>query len=109
MDFGTAKVIKHTNEFGRIVKGDIVVVPFTNSTFNVVMTLCGGIVTCFGGTLSHAGIVSRELGIPCVTDATSATELIEDGSKVLVDGSAGKVYIIERADGTVVQEAPGGA
>lgn len=101
---GTAKVIQTTNEFGRIEQGDIVVVHFTNSSFNVVMSLCGGIVTNSGGTLSHAGIVSREMGIPCVTDCNDSTNIIPDGAKVLVDGSTGKVYVLALPDGTPVQD-----
>ena len=63
--------------------------------FNVVMKLCGAIVTMHGGTLSHAGIVSREMGIACVTDCSSATLLIPDGAQVEVDGSKGTVTIVE--------------
>ena len=68
--------------------------PFANFSFNIVMTLCGGIVTNFGGTLLHAGIVSRGLGIPCATDCSFATSLVVDGSMVEVDGNTGTVGIL---------------
>ncbi|MEP4651209.1 MAG: PEP-utilizing enzyme [Ilumatobacter sp.] len=43
--------------------------------------------------MSHAIIVSRELGIPCVVSVTGATDIIPDGSTITVDGSAGTVTI----------------
>jgi pyruvate,water dikinase len=48
--------------------------------------------------MSHAVIVSRELGIPCVVSVTDATRLIPDGALIEVDGTAGRVRILESAD-----------
>ena len=45
--------------------------------------------------LSHAIIVSRELGIPCVVSATDATKRIPDGARIQVDGDTGVVTILE--------------
>jgi pyruvate,water dikinase len=45
--------------------------------------------------MSHAVIVSRELGLPCVVSVTDATHLIPDGALVEVDGQAGTVTIVE--------------
>ncbi len=92
---GKARVIKHTDQIGKIRKGDIVITPFTNSSFNVVMSLLGGIVTQGGGTLSHAGIISREMGIPCVTDVLNAVNVVPNGAKVKLDGTNGKLYILD--------------
>ena len=44
--------------------------------------------------MSHAVIVSRELGIPCVVAVTGATERIPDGALVELDGATGKVTIL---------------
>ena len=38
-----------------------------------------------GGALSHAGIVSREYGIPCVVGTGQATSTLVDGQVVEVD------------------------
>jgi pyruvate,water dikinase len=46
-----------------------------------------------GSTMSHAAIVSRELGIPCVLGVDNATKRIKDGTVVTVDGGAGTVTI----------------
>ena len=44
--------------------------------------------------LSHASIVARELGIPCVASVVGATG-IPDGARVAVDGGAGEVLVLE--------------
>ena len=48
-----------------------------------------------GGQMSHAVIVSRELGMPCVVAVTNATQLIRDGSRIRVNGSSGVVTILD--------------
>jgi pyruvate,water dikinase len=53
------------------------------------------VVVNVGAQVSHAVIVSRELGIPCVVSVQNATERIPDGALVSVDGSTGTVTIIE--------------
>ena len=47
-----------------------------------------------GAALSHAIIVSRELGIPCVVSAVGATRNIPDGARVRVDGNTGVVTVL---------------
>jgi pyruvate,water dikinase len=51
------------------------------------------VVVNVGAKGSHAMIVSRELGIPCVVSVADGTELIPDGATVTVDGNAGTVTI----------------
>jgi pyruvate,water dikinase len=46
-----------------------------------------------GGQLSHGAIVAREYGLPAVVNVPAATQLIQDGQTVTVDGSAGKVKL----------------
>jgi phosphoenolpyruvate-protein kinase (PTS system EI component) len=47
-----------------------------------------------GAALSHAIIVSRELGIPCVVSVSDATRRIPHGATVEVDGSTGSVTVL---------------
>jgi pyruvate,water dikinase len=54
-----------------------------------------GVVVDVGAALSHAIIVSRELGIPCVVSATEATKRIPDGARVRVDGDTGVVTVLD--------------
>ena len=54
-----------------------------------------GILTARGGMTSHAAIVSRELGIPCIVGTRIATEVLKDGQLVEVDANKGIVRIIK--------------
>jgi pyruvate,water dikinase len=60
-----------------------------------VVPLAGAIVERRGGMLIHGAIIAREYGIPCVTGIADATQLIQTGDSVTVDGFLGLV-IIER-------------
>ena len=50
-------------------------------------TRCSGIITDEGGILSHAAIVARELGIPCIVGCTDAVKRIPDGSTIVMKGN----------------------
>ena len=91
---GSARRVSGPSEFGRIVKGDVLVTESTTEAFNILLPLLGGIVTDNGGLLSHAAIVSREYGIPGVVGTREATERITDGVLVRVNGDAGEVTVL---------------
>lgn len=77
----------------KLNKGEVLVVPMTDPNYVTVMERAIAIITNTGGVLSHAAIVSRELGIPCVVGTRNATDILKDGMKVLVDGLKGVVYL----------------
>jgi pyruvate,water dikinase len=60
------------------------------------MFLASALVVDIGGALSHAAIVARELGIPCVMNTGLGTSLVRSGDVVRVDGSTGVVTILSR-------------
>jgi pyruvate,water dikinase len=91
---GPARVVRGTQDFGQIEKGDVLVTKATTATFNTVLPLLGAIVTDRGGLLSHAAIVSREYGIPAVVGCTDATARISDNARLRVDGKAGEAVIV---------------
>ena len=91
---GTAKVILSTRDFDRLEKGDILVTKNTSAGFNVVLPIIGALVTDRGGILSHAAIVSREFGMPGVVGTKNASQLINDGDKIRVNGDTGGVEIL---------------
>ena len=91
---GIARVIFSPADFGRLQSGDILVTPSTTESFNIVLPLLGAIVTDTGGLLSHAAIVSRELGIPGVVGTREASKQIADGAKLRVDGLTGEVFVL---------------
>jgi len=91
---GTARLVSGPTEFERIVQGDVLVTMSTTEAFNILLPLLGGIVTDSGGLLSHSAIVAREYGIPGVVGTRQGTELIADGARVRVDGTAGEVTVL---------------
>jgi pyruvate,water dikinase len=91
---GVARLVQSEEDFGRICQGDVLVTRSTSPYFNVVLPLLGAIVTDRGGQLSHAAIVAREYGIPCVVGTREATQLVKDGARVRVDGTTGEVTVI---------------
>lgn len=71
--------------------GDILVSIATDPDIVPAMKKASAIVTEQGGITSHAAIVSRELGIPCVIGTKIATRVLKDGDKVVVDATRGIV------------------
>jgi pyruvate,water dikinase len=78
-----------------LAPGDILVAPITDPSWTPLFVPAEGVVVDVGAPLSHAIIVSRELGIPCVVSATDATKRIPDGALIEVDGTTGVVTVIE--------------
>jgi pyruvate,water dikinase len=88
---GVARHILSPADMGKMEDGNVLVAPLTNPQLMGAILRACAIVTEMGGILSHAAIVSREFGIPCVVGARGATEIIQEGMEVTVDGSAGLV------------------
>lgn len=89
---GRVKIIRDPfRELGKMKKGDILVAGMTSPEFIVVMKRAKAIVTDHGGMTSHAAIVSRELGIPCIVGTKIATKVLRDGDLVEVDATKGIV------------------
>ena len=77
----------------RLAPGDVLVVRATSPAFNLVLSIAGALVTVDGGAMSHAAVLSRELGLPAVIGAPGALSII-DGSTIKVDPVAGLVRIV---------------
>lgn len=80
----------------KVEEGDILVSPMTTPDMMVGIMDAEGIITDEGGMASHAAIVSRELGIPCVIGTETATSILQDGDRVRLDAENGVVEVIER-------------
>lgn len=89
---GPVKIIHSAKEINKISKGDVLVTEMTNPDFVPTMQKAVAIVTDKGGKTSHAAIVSRELGIPCIVGTKNATSMLSNGEVVTVDGHKGVVY-----------------
>ena len=71
------------------------VAPLTDPAWTPLFMAVDGVVVNVGGQISHAVIVSRELGLPCVVSVPDATELIQDGTQIEVNGNTGQVTVVE--------------
>ncbi|MBI2573723.1 hypothetical protein HYV86_07695 [Candidatus Woesearchaeota archaeon] len=88
---GKAKVIHSHTDNKNLEKGDILVCPMTTPAHVMLMQQSVGIITDQGGILSHAAIVARELGKPCVVGTKNATTLLQDGDLIELDATNGVV------------------
>jgi len=92
---GKAKVIKDVKDIGKFKKDEVLVTDITDPDWEPIMKIASAIVTDKGGRTSHAAIVSRELGIPCIVGTGNATRKLKTGSVITVDCASddeGKVY-----------------
>jgi phosphohistidine swiveling domain-containing protein len=92
---GRARVILDSHDPTDLEPGDILIAPITDPSWTPLFVPSAAVVVDVGAALSHAVIVSRELGIPCVISATDATGRIPNGALIRVDGDAGEVTVLE--------------
>jgi len=92
---GRARVILDPFDGGDLEPGEVLVAPITDPSWTPLFVAAAGVVVDVGAQLSHAIIVSRELGIPCVVSVTDATRRIHDGALIRVDGTNGTVTVLE--------------
>jgi pyruvate,water dikinase len=92
---GRARVILDIQDPADLEPGEILVAPLTDPGWAPLFMSAGAVVVDVGGQISHAVIVSRELGLPCVVSATNATSTIPDGALIEVDGDNGRVTVLE--------------
>lgn len=89
---GIVNILKSAKEINKIKHGDVLVTDMTTPDFVPAMKRAVAIVTNKGGQTSHAAIVSRELGVPCVVGTKTATTTLKQGRVITIDGAAGKIY-----------------
>lgn len=92
---GKANVIKDVAKIADFKKGEVLVTEMTDPDWEPIMKIASAIVTNSGGRTSHAAIVSRELGIPCIVGTGNATHAIKDRKMVTIscaEGEEGKIY-----------------
>src|SRR3989344_2210265 len=89
---GSVKILHSPKEIGKVKKGDILVARMTSPDYVPAMKQASAIVTDEGGVTSHAAIVSRELGLPCVVGTKLATKNLKDGEIITVNGKTGEIY-----------------
>ena len=90
---GRARVVLDAADPEGLEPGDVLVAPQTDPSWVPLFVSAAAVVVNVGAMGSHAMIVSRELGIPCVVSVADGTDIIPDGAIVTVDGNAGTVSI----------------
>jgi nucleoside-diphosphate-sugar epimerase/phosphohistidine swiveling domain-containing protein len=75
--------------------GEILVAEVTDVGYTAAFSYAGAVVTELGGPMSHAAVVAREFGIPCVVDVHDATRRLPPGALIEVDGTSGTIQVLE--------------
>ncbi len=92
---GQVRVLNSPQEIDRFQQGNVLVTETTDPDWEPIMKKAGAIVTERGGRTSHAAIVSRELGVPCIVGAEGAQARLALEDTVTVscaEGDVGRVY-----------------
>lgn len=91
---GKVRVLLNASANDELKNGEILVTFMTSPDFMSAIRRCVAIVTNLGGVTSHAAIISRELGIPCVVGTKNATEVLKTGDMVEVNADKGEITIL---------------
>ena len=91
---GVARVITTVSDLHLVQPGEILVCGGTTTEWTPAFGIIMACVCDTGGSLTHAAIVSREYGIPCVVGTAIATQVVKTGDRVRVDGRAGTVQVL---------------
>ncbi len=87
------RVLNKIEEIPSVLTGEVLVVSKTDPGWTPIFSKIGGLITETGGVLSHGAVVSREYGIPAVTNIPNACQLFKTGQIVAINGYTGSVLI----------------
>src|SRR5688572_2708630 len=79
----------------QLAPGEILVCPGTDPAWTPLFMAASGLITEVGGMMTHGSVVAREYGIPAVVGVHQATTRLKDGQRIKIDGTAGKIMILE--------------
>ena len=99
---GIARVVRGPEDAGYFQMGEVLVCDAIEPSMTLLVPLACGIVERRGGMLIHGAIIAREYGIPCVTGVPAATQEIETGDAVSLDGFLG-IVTVQRKQSEVSQ------
>jgi phosphoenolpyruvate synthase/pyruvate phosphate dikinase len=88
---GPARLITGDEDFSKMRAGDVLVCRQSTVSWVPLFTAASAVVTELGGSLTHAAVVAREFGVPCVVAVGGALSTLADGEPLEVDGSTGTV------------------
>jgi len=93
---GPVRVV-HDPRGVRLAPGEILVCPATDPGWTPLFLTAGGLVMEVGGMITHGSVVAREYGIPAVVGVQAATTRLHTGQRVRVDGTQGRITILDEA------------
>ena len=82
---------------GELDPGEILVAAYTDAGWTPYFGLAAAVITDSGGQMSHAAVVARECGIPCVVAIAAASRRLTTGQIVAVDGASGLITVVSEA------------
>ncbi|MBN1561924.1 hypothetical protein JW998_16855 [candidate division KSB1 bacterium] len=95
---GHARVVRNYAEAMRGQSGEILIAPSADPAWSPIFGVIAGLVMERGGVLSHASILAREFRLPTVTNIAQATQKIQDGDLVEIDGTDGRLVVLENGE-----------
>lgn len=90
---GPVRLVRTPEQFPQLRPGEVLVCTVTDPAWSVLFAVAGAVIADGGGVLSHAAIIAREHGLPCVLGAQKATTTLTNGQVVTVDGTHGTVHL----------------
>ncbi|BFU89459.1 MAG: putative Phosphoenolpyruvate synthase [Nitrospira sp.] len=90
---GPVRVIRSPADWGKVLLGEILVVPVIDPGLAPLFGLAGGLVAEMGGTLSHGAIIAREYGLPTIANVEGAMTRLADGQRITIDAGSGTICI----------------
>ncbi len=90
---GRVRVVR-PDTIDELEPGEILVAEVTDVGYTAAFSYAAAVVTELGGPMSHAAVVAREFGVPCIVDALGATRRLPPGALVEVDGEAGEIRVL---------------
>jgi phosphohistidine swiveling domain-containing protein len=93
---GKVKIIKDRKDSKYLADHSVLVTKMTSPVSMVPLKKISAIITDLGGKLSHAAILAREMGIPCIVGTQNATKVLKNGDLVEVDANIGVVRIVQQ-------------
>ena len=85
----------------QLAPGEILVCPGTDPAWTPLFLTAGGLITEVGGMMTHGSVVAREYGIPAVVGVHQATTRLQDGQRIRIDGTTGKIILLQEEAGKI--------
>ncbi len=92
---GRARVVETLEEAAALEAGEVLIAPITDVGWTPYFSLIAGLATDVGSAVSHGAVVAREYGLPAVVNLRVATQRIQTGDLVTLDGDQGTLTLVE--------------